>query len=55
MFEKELILIDLQEQLSSTEDEKVRMVLNEIIFNISNNKYAVRTWWQHEKENSLRN
>lgn len=44
MVQKELILKELQTQLHKAEDDKTKMVLNELIFKVASNEFAVRIW-----------
>ena len=45
MLEKQLLLKDLQEKLQNAESEEVKILLNELIGNISDgSKYAPRIW-----------
>jgi hypothetical protein len=44
MLEKELLLMDLQEQLHNTDNEGIKIIINNIIADIISNKYAPRIW-----------
>jgi hypothetical protein len=44
MLEKELLLKELQTKLHATEDEQTKILINELIWNISSGKYNVRVW-----------
>lgn len=42
--QKELILADLQEQLRNAEDDHVKVLINELIYKITDGQYNVRVW-----------
>jgi hypothetical protein len=44
MLEKELLLNDLQEQLKNTDNEGIKIIINNIIADVVTGKYNVRTW-----------
>ncbi|MED3562351.1 hypothetical protein [Bacillus xiapuensis] len=44
MLEKELLLAELQEKLHNTKDDQTKMLLNELIGNITSGVYNIRVW-----------
>ena len=44
MIEKQLLLIDLQEQLKAAQNDLTKAVLQHIIADVLSDKYNVRTW-----------
>jgi hypothetical protein len=44
MIQKELLLKELQTKLHNTEDDQIKIVLNELIYNIADGKYNVKVW-----------
>lgn len=44
MVQKELLLQELQEKLHSTEDEQIKILLNELIYKVADGQFNVRVW-----------
>jgi hypothetical protein len=44
MIEKELLLKELQSKLHNTEDGQIKILLNELIYKITDGQFNVRVW-----------
>lgn len=44
MIEKELLLQELQTKLHNTEDNQVKIILNELIYKVADGQFNIRVW-----------